>query len=63
MCGGYVKNKVFIPPLPASLEELRGQITEVAATINADMIHRIWDELACRWDIGRLARGNHTEHL
>jgi hypothetical protein len=28
------------------LEELRARITEAAAIINADMIHRIWDEVA-----------------
>jgi hypothetical protein len=54
---GYVK--VFIPPLPASLEELRAQITEAGAT----MIHRIWDEIAYSCDICRLTRGNHIEHL
>jgi hypothetical protein len=60
---GYVKNKVFVPPLPASLEELRARITEMIATIDADMIHRIWDEIAYRWDICRVTRGNHIEHL
>jgi hypothetical protein len=42
---GYVKNKVFVPPLPASLEEQRAQITEAVA-IDVDMIHRTWDEIA-----------------
>jgi len=60
---GYVKDKVFIPPLPASLEELRARITEAGATIDADIIRRIWDEIAYRWDIYRLTRGNHIEHL
>jgi hypothetical protein len=49
--GAYVKHKVFLPHLPASLEELRAQITEPVATIDADMIHRIWDEITYRWDI------------
>jgi hypothetical protein len=56
------KDKVFVPPLPASLEELQAQITEVVATIDADMIPRIWDEIAYRWDIC-MTRGNHIEHL
>jgi len=29
---------VFVPPLPASLEELWSRITEVVTTIDADMI-------------------------
>jgi hypothetical protein len=39
------KDKVLPPHLPASLEELRTRITEAIATVNADMIHRIWDEI------------------
>jgi hypothetical protein len=31
---GYVKDKVFVPPLPASFEELRTRITETVATID-----------------------------
>jgi hypothetical protein len=60
---GYVKHKVFVPPLPASLEELQARITEAVATIDADMIHTIWEEIAYRWDIRRVIRGNHNEHL
>jgi len=60
---GYVTGKVFVPPLPASLEELRARITEAVATIDADVSHRIWDEIAYRWDICRFTRGNHIEHL
>ena len=60
---GYVKDKGFGPPRPASLEELRTRITEAAATIDTDMIHGIWDEIAYRWDICRVTRWNHTEHL
>jgi hypothetical protein len=44
----YVKDKVFVPPIPASLKELRARITEAVATIDAHMIHRIWDEIAYR---------------
>jgi len=48
---GYIKDQVFVPPLPATLEELQAQVTEVVVTIDVDMIHRIWDEIAYRWDI------------
>jgi hypothetical protein len=48
---GYVKDKVFVPPFPESLEELRERITKAVATIYGDMSHRIWDEIACSWDI------------
>jgi hypothetical protein len=60
---GYFKDQVFVPPLPASLEELWARVTEAVATINADMIHRILDEIAYRWDICRVTLENHIEHL
>jgi hypothetical protein len=60
---GDIKDKVFVPPLSASLEELRAWITEVVTTIDVDMIHRIWDEVAYRRDICRVTRGNHDEQL
>ena len=36
---GYVKDEVFIPLLPASLEELRARITKAVTTIDVDKIH------------------------
>ena len=60
---GYFKDQVFVPPLPASLEEMRAPITEAVATLDADMIHRIWDEISYRWDICRVTLENHVEHL
>ena len=61
MCG-YVKEKVFVLPLPASLKELQARIIEAVATTDADVIHGIWDEVADRWDNRRVTRENHTEH-
>jgi hypothetical protein len=43
---GYVKDKVFVPPLSASLEKLRAKITEAVVIVHADIIHRVWDEIA-----------------
>jgi hypothetical protein len=60
---GYVKDKVFVSPLPTTLEELQAQVTEAVVTIDADMIHRIWDEIALRWDICHLTRGTRSENL
>jgi hypothetical protein len=60
---GYVKDKVFVQPLPASLEELRARIAAAVATVDVDMSHRIWDEIAYREDICRVTQENHIEHL
>jgi len=48
---GNVKDKDFVPLLPESSEELRTRTTEAVATIDLDIIYRIWDEAACRGDI------------
>jgi len=48
---GYIKDKVFVPPFLASLEELRTRIAEAIVAIDADMIHRIQDKITYRWDI------------
>ena len=42
---GCIEDQVFVPPLPASLEELWAWIA-VVETTDADVIHRIWDEIA-----------------
>ena len=59
----YVKDKVFVQPLPASFEELLARITEAIATTDADMIYWLWDEIAYRWDISCVTRGNHSGNL
>ena len=60
---GYIKDQVFVLPLPASLEELQAWITAVVETTDANVIHRIRDKIAYRCDICRVTRGNHIEHL
>jgi len=59
----YVKDKVIVPLLPASLEELRALTTEAVMTLDVDMIHRIWEEIFYKWDICHVTRKNHIEHL
>jgi hypothetical protein len=54
---GYVKDSLYIPPLPASLYEPRHRIND------ADMLSRIWDELPYRLDIRRVTAGSHIGYL
>jgi len=44
----YVNDKVSVPPLLASLEELRARITEEVASVDVDTIYKILDETAYR---------------
>ncbi|PSN42622.1 hypothetical protein C0J52_20021, partial [Blattella germanica] len=59
---GYVKESVFVPPLPVDLPQLRARIIIIIINtfeqINRDMLRRVWDELYYRLDICRITRGN-----
>jgi len=57
----FVKDSVYVPPLPMSLKELRDRITHALQTITADMLHRVWDEFDYRVDVCRVTQGAHIE--
>ena len=58
-----VEDRVFIPPLPVSLKELKQRITTAVASVDEDMLRSVWTELDYRIDICRVAKGSHIEHL
>jgi len=59
----YVKDQVYVPPLPASILELKVQIITANETITADMLQTVWNELYYRVDVCRITKGAHIEHL
>jgi hypothetical protein len=60
---GFVKDSIYVPPLPMSLKELSDRITHALQTITADMLHRVWDEFDYRVDVCRVTQGAHIEGL
>ena len=50
---GYVKERVYVPPLPADLDELRNRITVAVNSVTEDTLRRVWDELCFRVDVVR----------
>jgi len=60
---GYVKDQVYVPPLPASIPELKVRIWTTTETITADMLQTVWNELDYRVDVCRITKGAHIEHL
>ena len=60
---GYVKDQVYVPPLPASIPELTVRIRTATETVTADMLQTVWNELDYRVDVCRITNGAHTEHL
>jgi hypothetical protein len=60
---GFLKDTVYVPPLPTPYQELRDRITNALQAITADMLHRVWDEFDYRVEVCRVTQGAHTEGL
>jgi len=60
---GYVKGQVYVPPVPASIPELKVRIRTAIDTITADMLQTVWNELDYRVDVCRITNGAHIEWL
>lgn len=60
---GFVKDRVFVPPLPRDLMELRERIREAFAAVTRDLLMRVWTEMDYRLDICRVTKGAHIESL
>jgi hypothetical protein len=59
---GYVKDQVHVPPLPASIPEMKVQIRTAIET-TADMLQTVWNELDYRVDVCKITKGVHIEHM
>jgi len=59
----YVKDQVYVPPLPASIPEMTVRIRIATATITADMLQTVWNELDYRVDVCRITKDAYIEHL
>ena len=58
-----MKGLVYVPPLPAHLEELKQRITTAQPSVTQDMLQRVQGELEYRIDVCRVSGGAHIEHL
>ena len=60
---GSVKDTVFVPPLPANLQDLHNLITAAVALVDRDMLTRVWSEMDYRIDVCHITKGRYIEHL
>ena len=58
---GFLKDQVYVPPLPANLAELRNRITAAVELVTLDMLQRVWQEIDFRWDVCRMTNGSHID--
>ena len=60
---GFVKDRVYVPPLPADLTDLRHRIEAAVATVIPDTLSKVWDDLGYRLDVCQVTKSAHIEHL
>jgi hypothetical protein len=60
---GYVKDNVFVPPVPVTLDDLKPRITTATAGVDEHMLTRAWQEFDHRVDMCRVTTAAHIEHL
>jgi len=58
---GYVKDRVYVPPLPETVDELQERVTAAVKSVTTDMQKRVWPELDYHIDVCRVTRGGHIE--
>ena len=58
---GYVKDRVYVPPLPANVDKLQERITSAVNSVTPGILHRVWSELDCRIDVCRVTKGGNIE--
>ncbi|GBN62422.1 hypothetical protein AVEN_201545-1, partial [Araneus ventricosus] len=47
----FVKDKLYVPPLPRNLEELRTRVGNALNLVTPDMLRRVWEEMDYRLDV------------
>jgi hypothetical protein len=48
---GFVKDNIYVPPLPTILHELNTRIREACANIDEEIFHSVWREFEYRFDV------------
>ncbi|PNF40965.1 hypothetical protein B7P43_G08819 [Cryptotermes secundus] len=60
---GYVEDRVYVPPLPTNLDDLKHRITTAINSVHRDMLIRAWEDFSYRIDVARAAGGGHIERF
>jgi hypothetical protein len=56
---GFVKDNVYIPPMPVDLQEICDRIVNTIALVDANFLDKLWDKLENHLDVCRITRGSH----
>jgi hypothetical protein len=58
---GVVKDRVFVPHLPAYVVEFRTRIIAAVAEVTPEMLSSVWQDSDYRWEVCRITNGSHIE--
>jgi hypothetical protein len=50
---GFVKDNVYVPPLPTTLHELKTRIRQACANTDQEILHNVWQEVEYRFDVAQ----------
>jgi Holliday junction resolvase-like predicted endonuclease len=56
-----VKDRVYVPPLPATVDELQERIIATVNSVTPDMLQREWSQLDYRIDVCRVTKEGNIE--
>jgi hypothetical protein len=59
---GFVKDNVYIPPMPVDLQELCDTTVNAIALVDVTFLGKMWDELEYHLDVCRTTRRSNIEH-
>jgi hypothetical protein len=48
---GFIKDNVYVRPLPTTLHELKTRIREACANTDQEILHNVWQEVEYRFDV------------
>jgi hypothetical protein len=57
----FIKDRVYVPPLPENIAALLTRITAPVAEVTPEMLRRVWQGIDYRWDVCRVTNGNRIE--
>ena len=62
-CGDVLKDKVYVPPLPENIDDMKDQITAAINMVNCYLLRCVQKEFSHWFDVVHAAGGSHIEHL
>ena len=60
---GYIKDLVYIPPLPNDVDELKDRIIAAIQSITVATLTKVWREFDKRLDMVITTKGDHFEQI